>query len=69
MVVSKDCEKPYCQTSGQNLVKPAAAHVLLNQSAGDAQTVRESSSVSERFTERFGDAKRFAARVSQNEKG
>lgn len=52
--------------SGQNLVKPAAAHVLLNQSAGDAQTVRESSSVSERFTGRFGESERFTARASQN---
>lgn len=35
---------PQCQMRGQNLVKPRAAHVLLNQFAGGARTVRESSS-------------------------
>lgn len=45
---------------GQNLVKPGAAHVLLNQFADGAQTVRESSSVHLRYSvrdvENLGDS-------------
>lgn len=52
---------PECQMRGQNLVKPGAAHVLLNQSADGARTVRESSSAvcltdSLRDVENLGDS-------------